>query len=511
MNYRHPLYLVSALVMCIAAISCNSNSYYYSDAEVTSAAVTSFSLQKDDSVLKNLDSVFFSIDLINGRIFNADSLPKGTDVSRILLNIGTSNISRCNITYTPANATSDTTISYLASPNDSINFTRPVKLSVTSSDGFTTRDYDVKVNVHKVYSDTLMWDEMAVQALPTPINTPRSQCTVKYGDRMLCLTQASSTGGYLAETTSLFSGVWTGSEVTLPQGYDPMSFTATSDATYILGGDGTLYKSTDPMGSVWQSTGVKMSYIYGSYSDRVLGNVKDASGKWTLVTYPATTATALPEGMPVSGTSQLIEFNSRWSMSETVMFMCGLKADGTCSGDMWGYDGSSWAKISTTPVVPGQDVSICRYPVLKVNNSNWTFERRDVILAIGGRAEDGTVDDLVYMTFDEGITWTKAYDYLNLPEYFTPRAGAQIFVEEIQYPLDNGAEGRGWQSRPSTQLPPWAITLSAPDAGASRVVAPITSWTCPYIFMIGGYDDTGRLLPEIWRAVISRFTFNPLY
>ena len=72
--------------LCIAAlflsgISCNSTD----DEEITytiseSVRVTSFSLAANDSVLANLDTVFFTIDLNGGQIFNADSLPVGTDV-----------------------------------------------------------------------------------------------------------------------------------------------------------------------------------------------------------------------------------------------------------------------------------------------------------------------------------------------------------------------------------------------------------------------------------------------
>ena len=94
--------------------------------------MTSFSINKNDKVLTGLDSVFFSIDLVNARIFNADSLPKGTDVSKLVIKIGTSSASGCELTFRKLGTSRDTTINYLESPNDSINFSDgPIKLSVT--------------------------------------------------------------------------------------------------------------------------------------------------------------------------------------------------------------------------------------------------------------------------------------------------------------------------------------------------------------------------------------------
>ena len=67
--------------LCIAAlflsgISCNSTeddviSYTVSE----SVRVSGFSLAANDSVLAHLDTIFFTIDLNKGQIYNADSLP----------------------------------------------------------------------------------------------------------------------------------------------------------------------------------------------------------------------------------------------------------------------------------------------------------------------------------------------------------------------------------------------------------------------------------------------------
>ncbi|MDE7409414.1 MAG: hypothetical protein K2N09_05265, partial [Muribaculaceae bacterium] len=54
----------------------------------SSVAVTKFSLKSKKGSNVKLDSVFFSIDLNRGVIFNADSLPVGTDVTKLVPVIG---------------------------------------------------------------------------------------------------------------------------------------------------------------------------------------------------------------------------------------------------------------------------------------------------------------------------------------------------------------------------------------------------------------------------------------
>ena len=77
--------------ICLAALAavllfarCNSDMEYHSESTSASVAVYSFGFQADDSVLANLDTVFFSIDLDRALIFNGDSLPYGTHVDKLV-------------------------------------------------------------------------------------------------------------------------------------------------------------------------------------------------------------------------------------------------------------------------------------------------------------------------------------------------------------------------------------------------------------------------------------------
>jgi hypothetical protein len=55
-------------------------------------------------------------------------------------------------------------------------------------------------------------------------------------------------------------------------------------------------------------------------------------------------------------------------------------------------------------------------------------------------------------------------------------------------------------------------TISAAPQGAPRrVKTPVTSWECPFIYLFGGYNDQGDLLPYVWRGVYNRLTNTPVY
>ena len=80
---------IIAAVMTLGLFSCNSDEESGSYAQ-SNVAITAFSLAANEDILSGLDSIFFSIDLKNACIYNADSLPKGTDISRMIINIATS-------------------------------------------------------------------------------------------------------------------------------------------------------------------------------------------------------------------------------------------------------------------------------------------------------------------------------------------------------------------------------------------------------------------------------------
>ena len=91
MKKRILLYIFAFLAFAMAGVSCNDDEEEQESSVATytqsSTAITGFNLIENNDILANLDSIFFTIDLENARIYNADSLPKGTDISRMLVEL----------------------------------------------------------------------------------------------------------------------------------------------------------------------------------------------------------------------------------------------------------------------------------------------------------------------------------------------------------------------------------------------------------------------------------------
>ncbi|MDE5808247.1 MAG: hypothetical protein K2H76_09025, partial [Muribaculaceae bacterium] len=86
-----PVALMAA-VMASGIASCNKKTEEPEDETekivyLPNVAVTSFKLKANKDVMPKLDSVFFSVDLDHGVIFNADSLPVGAKVNKLVPSI----------------------------------------------------------------------------------------------------------------------------------------------------------------------------------------------------------------------------------------------------------------------------------------------------------------------------------------------------------------------------------------------------------------------------------------
>ncbi|MDE6854174.1 MAG: hypothetical protein K2J38_03870, partial [Muribaculaceae bacterium] len=186
-----PIISLTALVAAASFVGCNSD---YKAIEVSSSSVliSAFSLTKDDSVLTNLDSVFFSIDLVNGRIFNADSLPFGTRTDKLIPVISTlEGASAINLTVTRSDGT-DTVYNYLTNSTDTLDFTNPVAIEIWSPSATISKRYTVQVNVHKLVGDSMVWDEAAVRPLPSAFTAPAEQHTTRNARGLYVLTRQGS-------------------------------------------------------------------------------------------------------------------------------------------------------------------------------------------------------------------------------------------------------------------------------------------------------------------------------
>ena len=371
----------------------------------------------------------------------------------------------------------------------------------------TKRVYTVKVNVHEMLPDSLYWNRLARRDLPSIGGRVAQQRTVKYKGSAYCLMNEGESYT-LATIDNPANNVWTKQELALAFTPDVRSLTATDDAAYILATEGNLYSSYDLIS--WQPCGVAWKSITAGYLDKVLGVAADG-GVLTHVAYPAiagATLDAVAKGFPVAETSDMVVVDSQWNINPIGLVTGGTDADGNVTGDTWGFDGTRWAKVSTFAIPPHTGMVMVPYTTFEVG-ADWKPREYPTLIAFGGQLPDGTNDNTLYISRDNGVNWNRGDSLLQLPDYIEKVANADAVVFTSRLSVDSRSAADEWTYMPSVKLPAWYhIVTGVP---ASRATQPVTEWDCPYIYVFGGVTPTGALSNNIWRGVINRLSFKPLY
>ncbi len=492
-------FLIPATLLALGGtLSCNKSTTTSDDIVVTASnvAIREFTLKADTRILDALDSVFFSIDLENGVIFNADSLPKGTKISA-LIPVMTFATTPTAVSIVMNEGKDDSkTVNYLTNSTDSIDFTKDVKVNVTAADGTNKFTYRIKVNVHEQYPDSMMWHELARVDLPSRLENPREQKAVVKGEMTSILIEESDGSYTLSTTESLAEAKWDKKEITLDFVPSPESFTATAGAYWILDTDGNLYTSTS--GNDWDATGERWITLIGPYQNSVLG-VKDTSGKLMHCHYPATETigdTEMEETFPLYGRSELRAIDSKWTNEPTVLFVGGTMADGTVSAKTWAFDGNVWATIDAQPTPALDGCTLFKYIVYRETKQAFKQIAYEAWIVLGGILGNGNYNRKMYISFDNGVTWREGSSMLMLPDFIPDLAYANSVVEVSSLEA-NLTDNWKFDTRSGIQLP-------------YEIVGYDISWKCPYIYLIGGELRGGGISDSIWRGVLARLTFTPL-
>lgn len=503
-------------VFLILFISCNNsedeNEPLYSS--MASTKVKSFYLSNDTaSIVDNLSSRFFTIDLASGNIYNADSLPCGTDVSRLVVNMEFVSPSKVEIYVKGKDDSGNdktTTINYLETPADSIDFSGgrgSVTMTIVAADGTTRQDYVIDVRVHQVKADSLIWEGLSGAELP--VANAVAQKTVMKDGIVYCFTQDNNGGYFLSKTATPGQGNWQSSAFSGVTDFDINSIIVSPSGFYALSGTSdskTLMASPDGISWNPEPEGATFYSLIGMYEDTLLGIVKDG-GIYKHGSYPQQgDPVAVAEDFPVSGFSNTISYKSDWGTSQ-IVFVGGRLSDGqTLSNSVWGFDGENWASLNNinggaggAPLTPREGAMFFTYYTYKYNSALDYYTELLTYFIIGGSDGTKALNDL-YTTTDLGGFWTKAEEgsSLALPDELLPgRAFASVVVCEETI---NARSGRlFWKAVENPAIPK-----------GMRYTKALTTEPVPFIYMFGGVNKTGVLYKEIWRGVIRRLTFEPI-
>lgn len=159
------LLLMTVAMMMSCLNSSDSDSTSYTDAAISSFSIGNLQRTIHTTSSTGADSTYtttvsgalydFEIDQTGCRIFNPDSLPMGTDVSRVLVTMSAYN----NGTILIKDVASDTLRIY--NSTDSLDFTKPRIITALSNDGQGTRNYTVNINVYQEDPNAFVWKLMS--------------------------------------------------------------------------------------------------------------------------------------------------------------------------------------------------------------------------------------------------------------------------------------------------------------------------------------------------------------
>lgn len=481
--------------------ACNSKDKDGDDYEPSlSVAVKSFSIQPNARIMEDLDSVFFSIDLEHGVIFNADSLPKGTAINKLVPLITYPSTVEKAVIEMSGGTTRTGTVDYTENPSDSIDFTGNVLLTLSADNGALSRTYRIKVNVHNSVADSLMWDKVAISQLPSRLASPREQKSVSLDEKVISLIEESDGSFTLASCLNPALNDWQKQTLSLPFTPQVRTLTASAASLGLLAADGTLYTSTD--GSNWTATSLKWKNIVGGFGDSLLGiGIDNAS--YTHDIYPrpdAFTPTTLEDDFPIEGFSNFNSFSSKWAQDPIGFTTGGIRNGRTLNGT-WAYDGVSWAMIANKPLPALSDAVVIPYFNFKKTSTFWVQTQYSVMLCLGGKLANGSINRKVYISYDNGVNWTEAESLLQLPSYIPATYAADAIIRSTAMNADLDDNWKEYATKSPTGVRRVDYFIDGSDI----------SWECPYIYLIGGRGSDAALNATIWRAVLARLTYVPVF
>lgn len=115
----------------------------------------------------------------------------------------------------------------------------------------------------------------------------------------------------------------------------------------------------------------------------------------------------------------MVTFVSEYDLDSPQSIMVGGRmADDNLTGATWGYDGEAWAQLQGS-IKPCEGAIL--FPYFTFTTSEyWITTQYTSWIVIGGREAAGVADS-VYVSVNNGNTWSKAPQSLAMPTYINPR------------------------------------------------------------------------------------------
>ncbi|RHJ86525.1 DUF6242 domain-containing protein [Parabacteroides sp. AM08-6] len=396
--------------------------------------ILTFSLSSDS--VPELKNVVFTIDQINGLIFNADSMPYGTELKDKVIctvNLATT-VWGCQVIQ---EAIGDT-ISW--NLQDSLDFSKPVQFINTLWDGETTKKYTAQLNIHQVVPDSMVWTVYSENIAGEAI---KEEKTIVFGEEgsafyYMYMQPVNASKGYLLYRSAVSDG----------RNWEPLSLTGLpadnlrlsqideyEGNLYVITTDGLLYRSANGTDWTLVEGAPSIKTLLGSIkvSDDFTGSGKQQSAMAAIVDQNGVATFArmdksmewksgntVSAGFPMSGFGN-VSYNSMFRAY--LMVVAGRTENNSLTNTVWGTsDGLVWANFTdeeTETFSVREGVSVIQY-------DNRMF-------MVGGIDAAGKASSEIYMSQDYGVTWNLSDTLTVMPPEFKARGYASIYVDKDNY------------------------------------------------------------------------------
>ena len=264
--------IFSLFIMACGISSCLDSDVveyeFSSNASITAFSITDSIVTSYPAVVDGKDTTLtfaavgtnypFVINQKEGLIYNPDSLPVGTDISKVVVSI-----------------TADTQGIYIVAEQDSLweetdslNFEKPIQFKVLAENGTFGRNYTAKINVHQQDPDSLTWSN-----IESNFDKSIQKQKAVYANKTIYVFAANESGIRMTQTAD--GSVWSDlTNTNLPAGADYASVMVWGEQFYILA-DNELYTSVD--GLNWDKTETSQRFsqlvanVHNTYVQKMVG------------------------------------------------------------------------------------------------------------------------------------------------------------------------------------------------------------------------------------------------
>lgn len=442
------IFPVTLVAVLVSGVSCMDEvkKEVTPHAAITSFVVGYYNVEYHDLNGQGQDTVMYyreggskfpmTIDQINNRIYNVDSLSYGADVRKVATLV----YAEGSVFYRYGD-NPDSIVAW--SSFDSIDFTRPLIFSAVSSDGTYKRDYTVKLNVRSVFPDSLLWS----QSDSTGFTALKEPCAAVLNDTLYNF--GKDTSGVLSVVyRSIIDGAWSTPAALAGLGSDDWSgnVTAFGDKMYLQSGN-KIYSSAD--GITWTEikSDIKCLIKTNAGSNAVWAVTTDSCIIKSADMVEWTSYGKKPSGFPDSSAVSL-DYALATNSSITKTVMVGIADDDSLYASGWTIlsTDSVWSRIDAPNDIKLRLPAMKETAILKYDDRLYAF---------------GTGLDGFRQSNDNGITWyvcnsradeSSTYNrYMQLPRMLKGYDGSFSYAVDrlgtIWILTDNGQVWRGAVTR----------------------------------------------------------------